>query len=224
MKRSLALLSILLAGCSSVSGGTTPVPSDSPPTIADTSGADTSGADTSGELKVDLFSARGFLGGSEYERYYLSGKVLWRECGSISPSAKQAGAKSGIQKSSLEGDEVLSKDPQLTIQERRVERLSADQVQAVRRGAFEVLTAAGKSAERHEPPPGSVFSLGSPGLFEMLVTIGEKKERVISSVDAVADKKSSTLEKAHELFSMLRGVGPEMCGARTFYGIERRSL
>ena len=82
-------------------------------------------------------------------------------------------------------------------------------------GAFAAMVAAS---------PGSVFSLGSPGLFEMLVAIGEKKERVISSVDAVADKKSKTLEKAHELFAMLRGVGPEMCGARTFYGIERRSL
>ncbi len=178
-------------------------------------------ADPSGELKVDLFSARGFLGGSEYERYYLSGKVLWRECGSISPSAKRAGAKSGT--STLEGDDVLSKDPQLSIQERRVERLSADQAAAVRRGALEVLTTAAKGTEQREPP-GSVFSLGSPGLFEMLVSVGEKKERVISSVDAVADKKSKTLEKAHELFAVLRGVGPEICGARTFYGIDRRSL
>src|SRR5690348_3195856 len=101
MKRSLVLLSLILAGCGAGSGNVTPAATDDRPAAAQ----------TSGELKVDLFSARGFLGGSEYERYYLSGKVLWRECGSISPSAKAARAKSGGEK--IEGDEVLSKDPQL---------------------------------------------------------------------------------------------------------------
>ncbi len=171
-----------------------------------------------GPLSIDLFSARGFLGGSEYERYYLSGAILWRECGSIASGAKPAAGQK-----KLEGDEVLSTDPQLKIEQRRVERLSAAQAKEIRARALEVLALVNPETKREEPPPGSVFSLSAPGLFEMLVQVGTKKERVISSVDAVAEKRTATLEKAHELFSTLRGVGPTICGSTTFYGIDRKS-
>lgn len=167
-------------------------------------------------LKLDIFAARGFLGGSEYERYHLEDKVLWKECGSVSPAGKAP-----KEQKNLEGDEVLSKDPQLSIQERRVEKLDSDQLASIREKAWELLTEREKSATHNEPPPGSVFSLSAPGVFEMFVNFASKKERIISSVDAVADMAPS-LDKAHELFSLLRGVGPEICGVRTFYGIERK--
>lgn len=170
----------------------------------------------SGDLKIDLFSARGFLGGSEYERYYLTGNILWRECGSIS-------AAGATKKVKLEGDQVLSRDPQLSIQERRVEKLSRDAVRAVRVHAAKVLEAR-KAKKIDEPPPGSVFSLKDPGLFEMLVQVGGAQDRIISSVDAVADKRTDTLDKANELFAILRGVGPEICGSKTFYGIGRQEF
>jgi len=169
-----------------------------------------------GELKIDLFSARGFLGGSEYERYYLTGNILWRECGSISAAAKSSKPK-------LEGDQVLSKDPQLSIQERRVEKLSRDALRAVRMQAARVLEAR-RAKKTAEPPPGSVFSLADPGLFEMMVQVGGSQDRIISSVDAVADKRTDTLDKANELFTILRGVGPEICGSKTFYGIGRQTI
>ena len=169
-----------------------------------------------GDLKIDLFSARGFLGGSEYERYYLTSNILWRECGSISAAAKTG-------KPRLDGDQVLSKDPQLSIQERRVEKLSSGALRAVRAQAARVLESR-RSKKVSEPPPGSVFSLADPGLFEMLVQVGGSQDRIISSVDAVADKRTDTLDKANELFTILRGVGPEICGSKTFYGIGRQSL
>jgi hypothetical protein len=172
---------------------------------------------SSGPLKVDVFSARGFLGGSEYERYYLTGKLLWRECGSISPAAKKTAAH-------IEGDTVLSNDPQLHIQERRVEKLTTDQVRTLRSEIQDVLSSITPDDKQSTPPPGSVFSLADPGLFEMMLAVGEQKERIISSVDAVADNKSAVLEKVHQLFAKLRGIGPEICGAKTFYGIERQSL
>ncbi|MFN8389482.1 MAG: hypothetical protein U0136_04250 [Bdellovibrionota bacterium] len=171
-----------------------------------------------GPLKIDVFSARGFLGGSEYERYFLNGNLLWRECGSI-----DAASKAPPKKPEVEGDKVLSSDPQLHIQERRVEKLTAKQAEVLRSEALSVL---GKiqSAKHSEPPPGSVFSLGDPGVFEMMVAVGDKKERLISSVDAVADRSSPTLENAYSLFSKLRGIGPEICGSDTFYGIQRQKM
>ena len=32
-------------------------------------------------VELDLFTAKAFLGGSDYERYHLKDDVLWRECG-----------------------------------------------------------------------------------------------------------------------------------------------
>jgi len=167
-------------------------------------------------LKLDVFAARGFLGGSEYERYHLEDRVLWKECGSVSPAGRAKEQKK------LEGDEVLSKDPQLSIQERRVEKLDGDQMNAIRSKAWELLSERAQQGLHDEPPPGSVFALSAPGVFEMYAEFAAKKDRIISSVDAVADKSTSSLEKAHELFALLRGVGPEICGVRTFYGIERK--
>ena len=158
--------------------------------------------DTSAPVKIDIFSARGFLGGSEYERYYLTGNILWRECGTISNAHKQTALHT-----ELEGDQVFRPDPQLTIQERRVERLSKEERKKILQTAASVLKA---SAERSipEPPPGSVFSLADPGMFELLLAVDKEKKRIITSVDAVADRHSPTLDKAHELFATLRGIGP----------------
>ena len=203
---SLPILAVLTLGCS--------VHETAPP-----SSSSSSLPAASGPLQIDVFSARGFLGGSEYERYYLTGSLLWRECGSVSPAPTTASKKAP-----LEGDQVLSSDPQLHIQERRVEKLTRAQAQSLRNQALSVLSSVDPNTKHSEPPPGSVFSLADPGLFEMLVAVGDKKERIISSVDAVADKKSATLKQAHELFAKLRGIGPEICGASTFYGIEREAL
>ena len=211
--RSVLCLALLgLASCSAGESATDLPPADGV-AVADSSAA------SSAPLKIDVFSARGFLGGSEYERYYLTEKLLWRECGSVLSAARDTS-----ERQPLEGDEVLSKDPQLKIQQRRVEKLTASQIGSLKEKALRLLESIDPNKKRLEPPPGSVFSLSSPGVFEMFVEIGGRRQRIISSVDAVADKQSDTLEKAHELFSLLRGVGPEICGAQTFYGITRRSL
>ena len=201
-----ALCAALLAGCSAGHS-------------LDSGDREPEGVAVNGPMKIDLFSARGFLGGSEYERYYLTGSLLWRECGSI-----EAQPKASAKKPELEGDKVLTSDPQLHIQERRVEKLTAKQADSIRAEAISVLAKIQAGAKHAEPPPGSVFSLGDPGLFELMVSVGDQKERLISSVDAVADRSSPTLETAYSLFSKLRGIGPEICGSDTFYGIERKAL
>ncbi len=168
-------------------------------------------------VTLDIFSARGFLGGSEYERYYLSDGLLWRECGSIAKGKKDPSAHPRPAK--LAGDSVLKVDPQLSLQERRVERLTSQQVATLSRQVADLLD---KSPETSAfPAPGSVFSLSDPGVFELLVHLGSSQQRVITSVDAVADRSNAALDAAHDLFATIRGVGPEICNARTFYGIER---
>jgi hypothetical protein len=74
------------------------------------------------------------------------------------------------------------------------------------------------------PPPGSFFSLGDPGLFEVRITLGAQQRSIVTSVDAVSDQNNPTLGKTHQLFAALRGVGPLICDAQTFFGIARAEI
>ena len=167
-------------------------------------------------LYLDLFSARGFLGGSEYERYFLKDDFLWRECGAVNPNQAIA------EPSSLDGNQFLEADPTLKIEQRRVENLSSDQRLLMKQRTLELIRSIGESSPKKSlPPPGSYFALSDPGIFELQLTLGEKRHLVVTSVDAVAEKESDSLQKAHELFQLLRSIGPEICGSSTFFGIAR---
>ena len=168
-------------------------------------------------LAVDVFSARGFLGGSEYERYVIKDNFLWRECGSISQ------AKASASSEELEGDELLGEDPSLKVNQRRVEKLSPEQMTRLKQLAARLLKAKEKT-EKRSPLPGGYFSLSDPGLFELGVKLGKADARIVTSVDAVADKNSPELAETYELFASLRGVGPTICNARTFFGIGRKTF
>ena len=168
-------------------------------------------------LTLDVFSARGFLGGSDYERYYVTDSLVWRECGNIARAPEKTA------RGHLEGDEVLQEDPSLEIRQRRVENLSRAQQAMLKEKASALITSL-DSNDVETPPPGSFFSLSDPGLFELSVKLGTRKKRVITSVDAVADKTSLQMQQAHELFALLRGVGPTICESPTFFGISRREL
>ncbi len=178
-------------------------------------------------LVLDVFSARGFLGGSDYERYALNDDVLWRECGSVGNPNKRRQAKA------IEGDDVLLNDPNLIVRERRVELLDTQSLLALKKSAQELLENSQKQPESDNdkywkekstiPRPGSVFSLRGPGLFEISVQFGEKKNHIVTSIDAVAEAQESTLGRTNELFAAIRGVGPLLCNSRTFFGVHRKS-
>lgn len=168
-------------------------------------------------LEIDIFLARGFLGGSEYERYFAKDGFLWRECGGLAeaPSPRSKSAE-------LEGDDVLEPDPGLLVKERRVERLSKSQASFLAEQALSFVDAARRS-QHSLPLPGSVYSLSQPGLLELSVTIDGDMQRVVTSVDAVAEGETLELENALTLAEAVRGVGPMICEAKTFYGIARRT-
>ena len=168
-----------------------------------------------GELALDLFAARGFLGGSDYERYHITGDVLWRECGKVLANKQPAG-----EKKPAEGDTIFREDPQLEIVQRRIEHLSPEQLGTLKLKAQELLTSIAATSPQ-TPPPESVFSLAASGLLELNVGLGTSRGRVVTSVDAVSEQESESLSGVHRLFATLRGIGPEICTARTFFGIGR---
>lgn len=165
-------------------------------------------------LTFDLFSARGFLGGSDYERYALSDGVLWRECGNV----EKKGA--ALARPAVEGDTVLSNNPGLILQERRLELLSDEQALALRKMA-EALIERRAATQNALPAPGSVHSLSGPGLFELKLNFGGNKQHIVTSVDVIAEESTGVFRAANEFFATIRGVGPVMCNAPTFYGISR---
>jgi hypothetical protein len=165
-------------------------------------------------IEVDIFSVRGFLGGSDYERYHLKDHVLWRECGQLLPGRSVTRSRS-----SIAGDDVFLKDPNLSIEQRRIEEVNYSESLALR----ELATRLYKSLENqsHIPRPGSVISISGPGLFELSIKLGDDTRKVITSVDAVAEEETKLLEATHQLFATFRSVGPVICNSSTFFGIPR---
>jgi hypothetical protein len=166
-------------------------------------------------LQIDVFSGRGFLGGSDYERYYLADDLVWRECGNVTTTPM-----GNIPPKPLAGDTVFPADPSLSILERRVDKITSEQQLKLKVKAAELFKIKVLSDVK-EPLPGSVFSLSEPGTLEINIVFGSSKFNLLTSVDAVADKETPVLEKANKLFSALRGIGPVICKSETFFGIPR---
>lgn len=166
-------------------------------------------------FSVDVFMARGFLNGSNYERYFLADDVLWRECGEV----LEEGSASSRPKQ-LEGDEFLTNDPKLNIVERRVESVSKKQSNILQEAARSI-NAPLQSERATLPAPGELFSLTAPGLLEVRILQNGKSTRFITSVDATSTPETPAQRATNELVTMLRSIGPVICNSKTFYGIGR---
>ena len=64
------------------------------------------------KVDLDIFAARGFLGGSDYEHYTLKDGLLWRECGSL--PLKKGATGSGVSTKTLQ------------VRQKRLESLKAE--------------------------------------------------------------------------------------------------
>ncbi len=181
-----------------------------------------------GSISIDLFAARGFLGGSDFERYHLRDGLLWRECGSVAkPSFQSLAASSSrakLENSNVENSDSVShspNQPELTTKEKKIDHLSDSNIDLIFNRSEKIIEKI-SSVKNDIQPPGSVFSIGSPGVFELSISAGSKKGRVVTSVDAVSEQNNALLAEVRELFTMLRGVGPTICSFTTFFGIERK--
>ena len=169
----------------------------------------------SGKLELDVFAARGFLNGSDYERYVLKDDVLWRECGSLVSAKNKQAQTSGIQ-----GDNVFTSDPNLTITQRRVETLTnQDRAKAARQ--TDLLLQALATAPAPLPPPGGVFGLSQSGVIEASVTLNNRSQRVLTSVDAVSEPESAAATALNSFLATVRSFGPTICRDPTFFGIGK---
>lgn len=167
-------------------------------------------------VSLDIFAARGFLGGSDYERYVMKNGVLWRECGSVLPKSKPGDdSKSGAAKGA--GDVALPRDPSLSIQQRRVEVLKPED-QGLVLGALRTLL---ETPKGELPGPESVFSLADGGIFEVKVEMDGKSLRAVTNVDAVSDSKTDFSAFLAKVFTAVRTIGPTICRSETFFGVGK---
>jgi hypothetical protein len=101
-----------------------------------------------------------------------------------------------------------------------VEKISAEEEASLKMLASVLDDVLAKGAKR-PPLPGSYYSLAEPGLLELQVLLDEDKLRLVTSVDAIADGDSAVEKSARALLERLRGIGPVICKAETFFGIGR---
>ncbi|MBP9837889.1 MAG: hypothetical protein KBC84_04175 [Proteobacteria bacterium] len=167
-----------------------------------------------GPLQIDVFAARGFLGGSNFERYHLVENVVWRECGDINSKSKK-------KEITLKGDSLFKNDPQLETQERIVDNLNKEKLVTIQNSVLKLMETL-KADPSTLPPPGSVFSLSDPGIIEVEITVGKNVKHLITSVDAVSDSETSKLKAMNNLITNLRSIGKEICHQDTFFGIGKR--
>ncbi len=73
------------------------------------------------------------------------------------------------------------------------------------------------------PAPGAPRGLKEPGVFELTFELDGERRNILTSVDAVSDGTEARSDAIRKLFARLRAVGPVICNARTFFGIERDS-
>jgi len=156
------------------------------------------------KVELDIFAARGFLGGSDYEHYTLKDGLLWRECGSL--PLKKGVTESGAATKTLQ------------VRQKRLESLTAADQAPIIEALGVVKLDLDKAAIKALPPPQSVKSMSDGGLFELKSGALE----LATTVDAVGDEKTKEAGKLRKLFERVRAVGPVICEAQTFFGIGRK--
>jgi len=165
-------------------------------------------AKSDGEIKsfsLDLFAARGFLGGSDYEHYTIKDGLMWRECGSV------------VGKKIVEAE---NRSSSLNIRQKRLESLTADEQAPIILALKSVVEE--YQADNKLPKPESVRSIRDGGLFELTASGAGGNLEMATSVDALSEPKKKVLDRTKELFKTIRSVGPLICDSQTFFGVGRR--
>lgn len=184
----------ILAGCSLIS---------SSPQLSE--------QDQQAPLVLDLFAGRGFAGGAEYERYHLTDKILWRECGTIERKKQEIKSNKKQQASSRS-------DPNLSATDKGVVTLSDDELATIKFAARELLS----QNITNVPPPGALFTMIQPGTYELEFSLGEEKGQLTTALDSVSTKNPTTLVFARDLYVALRAAGEKnSCTDHDFFGIGR---
>ena len=165
------------------------------------------------QISIDIFAGRGFLGGSSYERYYLDGNTLWRECGNVT------------REDNVKSSEILSAftyHPNLKLVNTGQEILTDSEFKKIASVASELFSSISDKGKAGLPGPESLFSMANAGVFEIRISYNGEERSFVTSLDGINSGLFGTQVTARRLFTQIRGVGPVMCASRTFFGIERR--
>ena len=93
---------------------------------------------------------------------------------------------------------------------------------SIMRLAIELMNSISDKDKQDLPAPESLFSLANAGVFEVRISYNGKDKSLTTSLDGINNGLLGNQKAARKLFTQMRGVGPVMCGSRTFFGIERR--
>lgn len=169
------------------------------------------------DLRIDIFLARGRMGGNDYERHVLVGSTLLQECGTLERPTE---------------DEILNEDPLLGLhtkvkkKEMRAVDISSEERLALRKSAGMLLRA--RKQLTNLPPPGKILSLLTPGLVDVRLYSQGHNDRLITSVDKLTEDarrgSGPTLKATYKIVSQLRGLGKTLCGNEVFYGVGKEKL
>ncbi len=164
-------------------------------------------------LTIDIFAARGFLTGTNYERYYFDDNILWRECGDVT---KEDNQKSDVLLP------AFAFHPNLKLENTGKELLNAEEFRKISNTAVNLFDVMSEENITNLPPPESLSSLSNAGVFEIRINYNGKERAFTTSLDGINEGKLGVQRMTRTLFTLIRGVGPVICGSQTFFGIERR--
>ncbi|MCC6931668.1 MAG: hypothetical protein IT292_00230 [Deltaproteobacteria bacterium] len=169
---------------------------------------------SAGAISVDIFAAHGFLGGSSYERYYLENNKLWRECGSLDDEQTET-------KPSAFPD-VFLMHPTIVPKDASFETLSNDLLGRISAALVPLQSYPAKNPKKTDKA-GSLFSLSGGGVFELSYSQNSKKFKISTSLSAISNAETVDNRNVNELFSLIRGIGPDICGSKIFFGVGKKS-
>lgn len=173
--------------------------------------ASSSFAAENNNVVIELFLVRGFLGGTDYERFYLKDDAMWYECGEISDLPK-------LEFQPITADKYLPQNARMEVSQRLVAKLNDQRLSEV---ASQVKQIQSIDFEGKLLPPGSILGLSGAGLVELRIKSADTVKTVTASIDELSEGSGIELEQLRSFIQYVRGSGEVLCGHETFYAIKR---
>ncbi|MBL7662890.1 hypothetical protein JNK13_09090 [bacterium] len=149
-------------------------------------------AQDSAQTEIEVFMARGYMGGSNYEKLHLKNGILWAECGEI------------------DRKKVETAPAEETIVKLTASNSAEAATQTAALWGF-------KDSFQTFPQAGSAFSFTGPGILEVKNLTANSSFK--TSVDSVANEDFKASKPLLRLINILRREAKLNCTSKSFYGL-----
>lgn len=167
------------------------------------------------QLVIDIFAAHGFFGGSSYERYYLKGSELYRECGDLKEDPNPSPMTIA--------PTVFATHPSIYPKDGSRVDLSSEDIDRLHSLLSPVLLAFVKDDSLSKfPAAQSPFRLAQGGVFELKIANNGKSYNLKTTLNQISAEDNTEIIDLRDLFAAIRAIGAPMCGNTVFFGIGRR--